>query len=403
MEAFLANLGDSRRAAKRDITTFDVTGAFRQQNYSARMTGSNGLPGRSIQSLPPRSTGPANVNDVASERDFGVNIRIKPFGRRYLSAGTRATGSIPAPSQWQLAITRKTPPAARNVTVDYYASQSNMAAMTVGGEALWAMDPLHWNWLNTSLQLSCATKSPDKYFDLDPRSLWFGRFGDGSSPMGMTEYEPWDIDGAVEFERSEIGGSSARNEGWGNSPGGLALAPPPYMQKDVTVSRYGEATLVDYWEGKGIREGSRLFALLTKSAVRNKEQPGIVYSLAQKAIDTMTDGGNMYRTQSLPNAVVDVDGEDRPLQPYELHFVATSHGGALPAEYLEYVDERGFWRYDALALPLGRCLFTSPGQRLTRTPTPDALMPLRDGRRIMANPHGIRVILSPDNGLWQTI
>ncbi len=415
MEGLIASIADARRSAKRDISALDPTaaGISREEAFSRLFQTSAGPPGQSLTSLPPRVAGPRTVNDVPSQKDFGVNPRIKPFGRRYLAM----RGALSAPGFAQLAITRKSKPRTKNAKVGvegfsnytYYdpVGADSQASLVVPGDALWAVTPLQWNFLMAKAQLALAAKDAAAYRRLRPVELFFGQSAMGINPFGQTikDYEGWHCDGIVEFERGETGDSTRRAEGYLSAAGQL-MAPPQGAGKIVTVSAAGEVSIVDYFDGKGVQEGSTLYGILSKGCdwVKDTEEETehvLTYTLAQKAIDTQFNEGHF--TQTIMNAEVEVEpGKKVKLRPIEWRFVAVAHGGELPMEYRQSCDEWGMVRSDAHVVRIGRVMWAPPGLIAGLTPTPEQLKPLRDGRVAMRGPE-IRIVAALEDGWFGLI
>ncbi len=408
MDEFLASLNSSARQAKRDISVLNPAGGAggqlsRADAFSARFRASAGIPGRALTAIPQSVPDtPGDVNDVIQQRDFVEAPRIKPYSRMYLSVM-----GFPAPGYGQLAFVRKSAPRSRNAKTQFYANQQAYG-LTIPGEALFAVSPLHMNYLLTQMQLEQAGKEPDAYLDLTPQALYHGYFGDGTRVFGdlFPDYDGWHLDGVVEFERGETGGSTRLNEGYGTTAEGLVTGPPPSAHKSVTVSTFGRVMMNDFWTGHGIQENSTLFAILRKSPIVTPADPStLYYTLAQKPVDALIQGLDDNKVTSIGypvrNATVNVNGVDKPLQPYEWHFYADPAGGTcLPDKRLRcYRDERGYMRSDALVLRVGRVKFAAAGTYMNNAKRQETLTPLRDGRTVMQRGM-LDVVLSCDDGLF---
>jgi len=427
MEALIASIGEARRTGKRDISSLDPTaaGISREQAFSRLFQASAGPPGQSLTALPPRVTGPASVNGVIQQRDFGVNPRIKPFGRRYLALAGNKFGGMSAPGFAQLALVRKSKPRRKNARVgiegfsnydyshgykDPMGGSDMNAGFVVPGDALWAVTPLQWNFLMAKAQLNLAQKDAARYRKLRPIELFFGQTANSKDPnpfgTHMPDYEGWHADGIVEFERGETGDSTRRNEGYAAAAGQL-MSPPPGAGKLVTVSCAGEVSIVDYFGGQGVQEGSRLYAILTKGTdwVSDPDEAGantdLTYTLAQKAIDTQFSEGHYTHTIGNASFLLDPNDPDSrvKLRPYEWRFVAVANGGELPREYRQYKDEWGMLRSDAHVVYIGYVMWAPPGLVTGRTPALEQLRPLRDGRLAMSRQE-IRIVAALEDGLF---
>jgi hypothetical protein len=392
MDGFLASVQAAARAPKRDLAALDPVAARSQQTYRGGADTSYGPTGRGYTSLPPVGSWPTSVNDIVSQEDFNVNMRIKPFGRRYQPLGA---AGFTAPGYAQIALIPKAKPASRNTWIE-----TGAGAMLMPNDAIWAVNPVQWNYLLAQIQLQLARDTPERYLDLTPADIWFGaKAADGSNPFEgvLPDYMPWHIDGAVEFERGDTGGSTLYTEGYQSTRDGQLLSPPLDAGKDVTTSTCGQAKVVDYWEGQGVQENASLWMLLKKCDRHANPAPHtLTYTLAQKSIQLAVAEGAY--THTVTRATVEVNGADVPLLPYELHFLSVPDGGTVPPEYRRYVDERGYYRYDTLVLRLGRCLFAPPGLAYKDAPPPEKLQPMRDARKFMGR-REFDVLLNPDDGL----
>ncbi len=158
--------------------------------------------------------------------------------------------------QW--AIVQRNVQRSPNITFD---SQDTMTpyALTIPGEPLYAVTPLHFNFLIANLQWELYNKDPEAYRNLTPRDIWWGsnlrntRQQSPFMPEIVAQYDGFAWDTVVEIERGDSGAATQHTEGYMATSDGHVMGMADGASKSVTGSQCGQVHCVDYWGGYGMR------------------------------------------------------------------------------------------------------------------------------------------------------
>ncbi len=340
--------------------------------------------------------------------DEGTNPHVIPFGRRLLTPSEFGSTMAP-PGVTHLALSRRTRPTTENVYIDDN-DEGDFGSLgsRIPGDTLFATTIAQWNYIMAQEQVKLARSNPEAYKLLTARDLWWGidrQTRDSALRFGAFDYAGFFIDGVVDEEVGMDGASTSQTEGYRMTRDGLISGPPTNPRgKVVTIISRGTVHLADTWDGKGVREGAKLFLVLRK--YEPPPEGKMKFSLAQKPIDSLMDnhGFVVHHTLNATVPGVGVGAPDLVLRPWMLSCVAEPNGDPLDMDYAECVDEWGRTRYDGLILPVARVLHADRyGIRKNgAVPLPQELRAYTDSSKTL-HAYPINVIMNPEDGLLSTL
>ncbi len=354
-----------------------------------------------------------------------VNPRVILFGRVYTAVSSAlhlSAADMGPPGEKELAIVYRQPVRSNNIvmSLDVGSQIEGVGPMIepgfiMQGTPCLAATVLQWNYMMADMQYQWAYDDYEAYIRVPPTWLWHGVPKDINKGLywvdrmlknlkGLSELRGWSLDGAVGITAGDDGGAPMVNSGFRSlNNGALIGAGGSTKRYHVTVAAKGEFPMYDYWCGRGMTEGARLYFVCRKYESSQYERlednaKSLVFHLVSKPIDEDRDAAHMVRTIKGRVVINKTTGEEVDFCPHLLAPAADPSGSPLDRAHGCYSDENKERNTDGVFLHVGK-VFSAPIRMTYKQPRLlEEVVPFMDGRKVLSN-DPFQCIVDTDDGL----
>ena len=210
----------------------------------------------------------------------------------------------------------------------------------------------YMNYMHEQLN-KLAQTNPERLRRLDCRQIFHG--------VPDLSWTGWTIDGIVSLEQDMQRHSTARGDQYSGGRNASGQLRPPYMSdsKILTITASGQEDMLDYFDSRGVQEGSSLWCIFKEyDPIGPSGDNSVQYVRSRKAAAIQNGGNNV--TASVKACKVEISpGLSVPTKAPGLFFVADPTGGELDPSFALYTNEWGDVRMGKIFF-LGRVLFLPP-------------------------------------------